>query len=196
VHAFSGVRPLYDDNAENPSAVTRDYIFDLDPKTPQSGAPSLLSIFGGKITTYRKLAEHALERLKPAFPAMGDAWTADAPMPGGDIPDADFDSWLAAFARRHAWLPPALAAHYGRLYGTRAERLLDGMRSLGDLGQHFGGLFYAREAAYLLAEEWAESAADILERRTKHGLHLTSAERDSFAAWLEQHQSTAVRLSA
>ena len=196
VHAFSGVRPLYDDNAENPSAVTRDYIFDLDPKTPQSGASALLSIFGGKITTYRKLAEHALERLKPAFPAMGDAWTADAPMPGGDIPDADFDSWLAAFARRHGWLPPVLAAHYGRLYGTRAERLLDGLRSLGDLGQHFGGLFYAREAAYLVAEEWAESAEDILERRTKHGLHLTQAEQDSFAAWLEQHQPTAVRLSA
>jgi glycerol-3-phosphate dehydrogenase len=195
-HAFSGVRPLYDDNAENPSAVTRDYIFDIEPKVPRADAPCLLSVFGGKITTYRKLAEHALERLKPAFPAMGPRWTADASMPGGDMPGADFEGWLAGFRRRHSWLPPDLAAHYGRLYGTRAGRVIDGAGRVEDLGRHFGGLFYEREAAYLVAQEWAQTAPDILERRTKHGLHLDRAEREAFAVWLEQHQPVSVRLSA
>jgi glycerol-3-phosphate dehydrogenase len=196
VHSFSGVRPLYDDNAENPSAVTRDYIFDLDPKAPRPGAPCLLSVFGGKITTYRKLAEHALDRLKPAFAAMEPGWTADAPLPGGDIADADYERWLAGFKARHPWLPAALADHYGRLYGTRAESLLDGARGPGDLGRHFGALLYEREAAFLIAEEWAETAEDILERRSKHALHLTPAERQGFADWLAQHGPSAVRLSA
>ena len=196
VHSFSGVRPLYDDNAANPSAVTRDYIFDLDPKTPEAGAPCLLSIFGGKITTYRKLAEHALDRLKPAFAVMGAAWTATVPMPGGDIAGADFDFWLAGFRARHAWLPAELAHHYGRLYGTRADLLLGGAQAMGDLGRHFGALLYEREAAFLMAEEWAESAEDILERRTKHGLHLTRAERQGFADWLAQHNPSSFRRSA
>ncbi len=196
VHSFSGVRPLYDDNAENPSAVTRDYIFDLDPKPPRPGAPCLLSVFGGKITTYRKLAEHALDRLKPAFVRMGPAWTADAPLPGGDIADADYERWLAGFTARHPWLPAALADHYARLYGSRADRLLDGARGPGDLGRHFGALLYEREAAFLIAEEWAETAEDILERRSKHGLHLTPAERQGFAEWLAQHGPATVRLSA
>ncbi|MGH6926928.1 MAG: glycerol-3-phosphate dehydrogenase, partial [Dongiaceae bacterium] len=117
VHAFSGVRPLYDDKAENPSAVTRDYIFDVDPRLPRPDAGPILSIFGGKITTYRKLAEHALDKLNPFFPAMRNAWTATAPLPGGEMPGADFERWSAAFAARHRWLPPALARHYARLYG-------------------------------------------------------------------------------
>ncbi len=104
VHSFSGVRPLYDDNAENPSAVTRDYIFDIDPKLPNA-SPPILSIFGGKITTYRKLSEHALDKLSPFFPAMAKAWTARVPLPGGDMPDADFDAWLAAFRRQFPFLP-------------------------------------------------------------------------------------------
>jgi glycerol-3-phosphate dehydrogenase len=196
LHSFSGVRPLYDDNAENPSAVTRDYIFDLDPKTPRPGAPCLLSVFGGKITTYRKLAEHALDRLKPVFAEMGPAWTAAAPMPGADIADADYERWLVGFKARHDGLPETLADHYGRLYGTRADLLLEGARGTGDLGRHFGALLYEREAAFLIAEEWAETAEDILERRSKHGLHLTLAERQGFADWLAQHSPSAVRLSA
>ncbi len=196
VHSFSGVRPLYDDNAENPSAVTRDYIFDLDPKAPEAGLPGLLSIFGGKITTYRKLSEHALDRLKPGFAAMGAAWTADAPMPGGDMPGADFDAWLAGFRARHGWLPAALALHYGRLYGTRVDLLLGGAQAMGDLGRHFGALLYEREAVFLMEEEWAENAEDILERRTKHGLHLSVAERQGFADWLAQHSPSSVRRSA
>jgi glycerol-3-phosphate dehydrogenase len=182
VHSFAGVRPLFDDDAANPSAVTRDYVFDIDD---EGGRAPILSVFGGKITTYRKLAEHALDRLRPFFPAMGPAWTASAPLPGGDMPGADFDRWLAEFRRRHSWLPEDLALHYGRLYGTRADALLDGARSLADLGRPFGALLYEREVAWLRAQEWAEDAEDILWRRTKHGLHLSPVETAAFTEWLE-----------
>ncbi len=182
-HTFSGVRPLYDDKAANPSAVTRDYVFDIDGGGET--AP-LLSVFGGKITTYRKLAEHALERLRPFLPKLGPAWTAKAPLPGGDMPGGDFEGFLQNFRRSHSWLPMPVARHYARLYGTRAERLLGGARSLGDLGQHLGSTLYEREIAYLRAVEWARSVEDILERRTKYGLHLDAPARaaltDRFAA--------------
>src|SRR5262249_59927129 len=104
-HAFSGVRPLYDDNAANPSAVTRDYVFDTDG---DDGRAPMLSVFGGKITTYRKLAEHAMEQLAAVFPKMKSAWTARAPLPGGDFPDADFAAFLADWQRGHARLPAEL----------------------------------------------------------------------------------------
>jgi glycerol-3-phosphate dehydrogenase len=184
VHSFSGVRPLYDDKAANPSAVTRDYMFDIDPKLPSGATPPILSIFGGKITTYRRLAEHALDKLAPFFPGMAKAWTARAPLPGGDMPDADFDGWLAHFRKEFPWLPGDLALHYGRLYGTRAAQLLEGASRPSDLGRHFGALLYEREARFLLRTEWARSAEDILERRTKHGLHLSVSERASFEQWL------------
>ncbi|MFN4140790.1 glycerol-3-phosphate dehydrogenase [Aestuariivirga sp.] len=178
VHAFSGVRPLYDDNAANPSAVTRDYVFDV------TGEPPMLSVFGGKITTYRKLAEHALDRLKPFFPGMKAPWTAGAPLPGGDMPNADFDSFLHDLRRAHAWLPENLAYHYSRLYGTRTAQVLGGARDMAGLGKHFGGLLYQCEIDYLRRAEWALTAEDVLERRTKHGLHISKAERQSVASYL------------
>jgi glycerol-3-phosphate dehydrogenase len=181
LHAYSGVRPLYDDQAANPSAVTRDYVFDVDGG---DGTAPLLSVFGGKITTFRKLAEHALQKLHPFFPRMTGDWTRAVPLPGGDMPDADFAVWVDAFHRRHAFLPAELARHYARLYGTRAEALLDGARSLSDLGHHFGGLFYEREADFLRRTEWAATPEDVLERRTKHYLHMTQAECDAFADWM------------
>ena len=171
VHKFSGVRPLYDDSAANPSAVTRDYVFDVD------GTPPLLSVFGGKITTYRKLAEHALEKLKPFFPAMKGAWTQASALPGGDMPGADFEGFLGDLRKRHPWLPADLAHHYARLYGTRADRLIGSAASLEGLGRHFGGLLYEAEIAYLREAEWARTAQDVLERRTKHGLHLSPQQR-------------------
>ncbi len=181
VHEFSGVRPLYDDNAANPSAVTRDYVFDVDGG--DGGAP-LLSVFGGKITTFRKLGEHALQKLRTFLPAMTGDWTHAAPLPGGDMPGADFDGWCKEFERRFAFLPARLARHYARLYGTRAPALLDGAQALADLGRHFGGLLYEREADFLIRNEWAHTPQDVLERRTKHHLHLTVAERDGFAEWM------------
>jgi glycerol-3-phosphate dehydrogenase len=193
VHRFSGVRPLYDDAAEDPSAVTRDYVFDVEPKKPQpDGTPPLLSVFGGKITTYRKLAEHALDQLGPFFPRLGPAWTAGTAMPGGDIPGADFAGWLQRFRSAHPWLPDALARHYGRLYGTRAAALLGDAAAVEDLGRHFGGLLYEREARFLLREEWAETAEDILTRRTKHGLHLDQAQSETFAGWLAGERAAPV----
>jgi D-erythritol 1-phosphate dehydrogenase len=184
VHRFSGIRPLYDDAVENPSAVTRDYAFDVDPKTPQADRAAMLSVFGGKITTYRKLAEHALAKLEPFFAGLGPAWTASRPLPGGDIPDAGFDTWLAGFAREFPWLPEGQARHYGRLYGTRVKVLLEGCAATADLGRHFGARLYEREARYLIEHEWALTANDVLERRTKHGLHLSPGERARFAAWM------------
>jgi glycerol-3-phosphate dehydrogenase len=181
VHSFSGVRPLFDDRAQDPSAVTRDYVFELNDA---DGALPLLSVFGGKITTYRKLAEHALDRLTRYFPAMSGPWTADAALPGGDIEAADFDGFAARLRLDHAALPREAVDHYARLYGTRARRLLDGVRSRADLGRHFGGTLYQREAEFLRREEWAVSAEDILERRTKHALHLTAQQTRAFTGWL------------
>jgi glycerol-3-phosphate dehydrogenase len=180
VHAFSGVRPLYDDNAENPSAVTRDYVFEVDGAT---GTAPLLSIFGGKITTYRRLAEQALERLAPWLPKMSQAWTAGQPLPGGDL-GGTFESFLTDLAGEYPGLPRKVVHHYARLYGKRARELLGPARISADLGRHFGGDFYEREVAYLREKEWATRAADFLERRTKHGLHLTRDQRDAFESYL------------
>jgi len=188
LHSFSGVRPLYDDNAENPSAVTRDYIFELDGG---KGEAPLLSVFGGKITTFRKLSEHALERLKPFFPKMGPAWTARAHLPGGDMADADFDQFLGDLRARYRWLPADLAKHYARLYGTRTYELIDDATSLDDLGTAFGPLFREREARFLIETEWARTAEDLIERRTKHGLHMSEAEKRAFSGWLEGQQAAA-----
>lgn len=182
VWQYSGVRSLYDDAAKNPSAVTREYAFDLDAG---AGRPALLSIFGGKITTYRKLAEHALERLSPYLPRAGGAWTARAPLPGGDISGGDLSLFEAELAGRHTSLPRPLLSHYARLYGTRARELLEDVENVAQLGLHFGGLLYEREARFLIETEWALTAADILTRRTKHHLHMSAAERDRFAEWLE-----------
>jgi len=181
VWEYAGVRPLYDDAAANPSAVTRDYVFDVDGG---EGRAPLLSIFGGKITTYRKLAEHALARLAPFHPGLKPAWTAGVPLPGGDMPGADFDGFLSGFRQSHPWLPEGLARHYARAYGTRALQLLDGAGSLAGLGRHFGGRLYEIEAGFLRRTEWARTAEDILFRRTKHALHMKPTEQDTFATWM------------
>lgn len=181
IHSFSGVRPLFDDNAEDPSAVTRDYVFELNDV---DGAAPILSVFGGKITTFRKLSEHALDKLKPYFRTMSGPWTADAPLPGGDIADADFDAFAAAVRYEYPALPHEVVDHYVRLYGTRAYKLLGGACVPADLGRHFGGALYQREAEFLQREEWASTPEDILERRTKHGLHLTPEQKQAFTDWM------------
>jgi glycerol-3-phosphate dehydrogenase len=181
VHSFSGVRPLFDDNAENPSAVTRDYVFELNDA---DGAAPILSVFGGKITTFRKLSEHALEKLRPYFPSMSGRWTADAALPGGDIAAADFEAFAARLHHQYSALPRQVIDHYARLYGTRIHQLLDGARTSEDLGRHFGGALYQREAEFLQREEWASTPDDVLERRTKHGLHLTPDQKQAFSDWM------------
>jgi len=180
ISAFSGVRPLFDDETDNASAVTRDYVFDLDAP---AGAAPLLSVFGGKITTYRRLAEHALNRLAPFFPAVKPAWTERGPLPGGDFKSADFAAFLHAARRRYPWLAIEVATGYARRYGTRMHKLLAGASSPEDLGRGFGGGLFEREARFLAAEEWAQTAEDILERRTKHYLHMSAPERAEFESW-------------
>jgi len=179
VWTYAGVRPLRDDETEDASAVTRDYVLELDA---QEGAP-LLSVFGGKITTYRKLALQALAKLQPWFPAMAAAWTHAVPLPGGDIGGAEFDLFLAGLARERPWLPPALARRYARAYGTRAACLMGPARSVADLGRCFGDDLYLREVEYLVDQEWARTAADILWRRSKLGLHVAPATVAALEDW-------------
>lgn len=182
LHSFSGVRPLFDDGKGNPSAVTRDYVFDLD----QSGGAPLLNVFGGKITTFRELAERGMHRLRDIFPKMGPDWTETAPLPGGEIANADYESYVELLRELHPWMPRRLIHHYGRLYGARTKDVLAGAMSLPDLGRHFGGQLYEAEVRYLVAKEWARRADDILYRRTKHYLHLTPDQRAAFAEWFDQ----------
>jgi glycerol-3-phosphate dehydrogenase len=175
VWSWSGVRPLYDDGSADPSDITRDYHFVVD-----TDGPPLLSIFGGKITTYRKLAEHALDRLEHWLPG-GGPWTARAPLPGGDFGGASFADVLAAYRARY----PNLDAHWLerllRRHGLCAAEILGDVRAPADLGESFGGGLYERELAYFLEREWAREPDDVLWRRTKCGLHMTPAERERVA---------------
>jgi glycerol-3-phosphate dehydrogenase len=182
VWTYSGVRPLFDDGSSNASAVTRDYVFDMD--APEGQAP-VLSIFGGKITTFRKLAEHALEELKTYFPNMKPSWTENATMPGGDIIDADFDKFLKTVRQRWSFLPEQIAHRLSRAYGTRILELLGEARSMADMGEDFGAGLTAAEIDYLMRHEWARTAEDILWRRSKLGLHVpagTAAKIDAYIA--------------
>ncbi|MDF7627903.1 glycerol-3-phosphate dehydrogenase [Erwiniaceae bacterium L1_55_4] len=187
---FSGVRPLFDDGKGNPSAVTRDYVFDLDD---QQNAP-LLHVFGGKITTFRKLAEHAIQKLAPFFPDMGEDWTREATLPGGDMANGDFESFLEQVKTRWPWLPAPLRKHYARLYGTRIEKVLGHARDINDLGRHFGAQLYEAEVRYLVENEWAQQVEDVLWRRTKHKLHLTEVQQQAFSQWFDATYAAAVPL--
>jgi glycerol-3-phosphate dehydrogenase len=184
LHTFSGVRPLFDDGKGNPSAVTRDYVFDLD----ETGGAPLLNVFGGKITTFRELAERGLHRLKHIFPKMGPDWTEKAPLPGGDIPNADYETFANSLRAAWPWMTDRLVHHYGRLYGSRTARIVGNATGLAGLGRHFGGLLYEAEVRYLVAKEWAITAEDVLWRRTKHYLQLNEAERKAFADWFDAQQ--------
>ncbi|MFK8079909.1 MAG: glycerol-3-phosphate dehydrogenase [Granulosicoccus sp.] len=183
LHAFSGVRPLFDDNAENPSAVTRDYLFDVD--SVDSHAP-ILSVFGGKITTFRKLAEHVLDKLQPFFPHMSSPWTSGVPLPGGDMPNADFDGFYQRLIERHAALPDGLLLHYARHYGTRCDQLLKGVTGISDLGREFSPMCFEIELRHLIENEWALTSEDILQRRTKHALHMSPAQIADVEHWLNK----------
>jgi len=181
VWTYSGVRPLYDDAAANASAVTRDYVLDVQGA---KGEPVLLSIFGGKITTSRRLAEHALEKLERFFAAPTKPWTATAPLPGGDLPNADFDAFLAGLQRAKPWLPADLARRLARAYGSRVDRILGTATDMAGLGQDFGGGLTQAEVVYLRDQEWAQTAEDVLWRRSKLGLHVPAGTREALKAFL------------
>jgi glycerol-3-phosphate dehydrogenase len=181
VWTYSGVRPLYDDGSADPSAITRDYVLKLDAG---DGRAPMLSIFGGKITTYRKLAEHALAELRAFFPQMQAGWTHRQPLPGGDLPRGGLAAYERELAARYPALPTDLLAALARRHGTRTPRVLGAARTPADLGRHFGDTLYVAEIDWLVAQEWAIEADDVLWRRTKCGLHLSGAERDAVAEYL------------
>ena len=186
VWTYAGVRPLVDDDAAQVSKVTRDYRLELSAEQPP-----LLSVFGGKLTTYRKLAEAALEKLHPFVGGPQHSWTGSTPLPGGDLPHGDFAAFLAEVKKRWRFLPEALALRLARAYGTRIEMILGSASSLRDLGEHFGAGLTAAEVRYLIASEWALTAEDILWRRTKIGLHMTDAERASVDRYLDMRANAA-----
>jgi glycerol-3-phosphate dehydrogenase len=181
LRTFSGVRPLCDDESTDPAAMTRDYTLHLDT----SGAP-LLSVFGGKLTTYRRLAEAALAQLAPHLPTMGPAWTEKAPLPGGDIgSQADFTARLLA---EFPWLGEARARRLARTYGSLCLEFLAGAHSEADLGEEFGAGLTAREVDYLVDREWAVGLEDILWRRTKLAMRLNERDRQRLDHYLTTRQ--------
>ncbi len=184
VSTFSGVRPLYEDNAGTNSTVTRDYVFELDS---DEGAP-ILSVYGGKITTYRKLAEHALAKLGSALPIPGEPWTKQVPLPGGDMAGADFARFLWEASDSYDWLPAEMLLRLSRAYGTRITKLIGKARSLNDLGRHFGGDLYEAELTYLVRHEFARTSEDVLWRRSKLGLHLNPQAKADVGEWFDQKQ--------
>ncbi len=184
VWTYAGVRPLYDDKSSNNSTVTRDYVFELDH---EGGAPPILSVFGGKITTYRKLAEHALHKLAGLGGLIdGSPWTSDAPLPGGEgLRPLEFGTFVSSQSALYPWMPASGIRRLARAYGTRMAEILAGATSLADLGLHFGGNLYQREVDYLCLSEFARTAEDVLWRRSKLGLHLPRDGQAALSAYLE-----------
>ena len=183
VWTYSGVRPLYDDGEANPAAVTRDYVLKLD--AGEDGAkPPVLSIYGGKLTTYRKLAEAAVGELRPHFPAMRGEWTAKDVLPGGDLPSRDLAAYVADLGARHRALPAPLLTDLAKRHGTLAERIIGDARSLADFGRAFAEQLTEREVDYMRHNEWARAADDVLWRRTKCGIGATADQRSALADYL------------
>ena len=187
VWTYSGVRPLFDDGDDDPSAVTRDYHLEVD------GGPAapLLSVFGGKITTYRRLAEHALRDLAVYYPHMGAPWTDGRALADGEMADAPtfeeaFERFVEGAISVNRGLPKELVRVLAHRHGSGLHDLLESVRTVADLGRHFGGYLYEAEALHFMREEWAVESDDVLWRRTKEGLHMSEAERAAFSAWMAE----------
>ena len=188
VWTYAGVRPLYDDGASEAKAATREYVFELD--TP-GGAP-LLSIYGGKITTHRRLAEEALEKLAPYLNGTKarEGWTGKSPLPGGDMDVSDVAALSAELVRNYPFLNAAHANRLAHAYGTRATKLLGGAKSAADLGRSFGASLTEAELRYLMQTEWARTAEDIVWRRSKLGLRLAPSEIAAIDDWISAHRAS------
>ena len=184
VWSYAGVRPLYDDGSDNPSEITRDYVLKV---ADENGKLPVLSIFGGKITTYRRLAEHALRDLQSYYPQMTGAWTGSEALPGGDI--ESLDTVVNEALKKHPGLPIDYLRRLASRYGSRVEQMLDGARSMSALGELFGAgatLLSESEIDYCMKHEWARAPDDILWRRTKCGLHMDAAERERAADFIQK----------
>jgi glycerol-3-phosphate dehydrogenase len=182
VRSYAGVRPLYDDGATSATAATRDYVLHLDTA---AGAPAL-HVFGGKITTYRRLAEAALAKIATVLPGVGRAWTAGAALPGGDFPHDGVAALVSALIARHPFLNRDWALRLVRAYGTEAEALLGGARRVEDLGRGFGATLTEAELDWMARREWARTAEDALWRRSKLGLRLDAEQTGRVAAWFDR----------
>ncbi|MEK7819510.1 MAG: glycerol-3-phosphate dehydrogenase [Pseudomonadota bacterium] len=177
VWSFAGVRPLFDDEQSDPSKITRDYALEMEGG--ESSAP-VLTVFGGKLTTYRRLAEKIMDRLSPFFPGLGPRWTAKAPLPGGAFGERPAEAVFEDLARDYPGIGREILRGLFRRHGTRTRDVLGDAETAADLGRDFGGGLHEREVAYLKAHEWAKTADDVLWRRTKCGLAMTEAERRAF----------------
>jgi glycerol-3-phosphate dehydrogenase len=190
VWTYSGVRPLLEDASTKAAEVTRDYRLALD----RSGGAPLMSVFGGKITTFRKLAEEAVAQLAPLLGSNAPDWTHAACLPGGDVQGevpssravTGFDAYIREMQSQYSWLPPKLVARYARSYGTRTHQLLLNRTGIADMGEEVASGLYAAELEYLVRHEWARTAADILWRRSKMGLRLPAGTEAVVDAWLVQ----------
>jgi len=192
VWTYSGVRPLYDDGASSASAATRDYVLKLDKSR---GAPAL-NIFGGKITTYRRLAESALEQIEKVLPVSGKPWTAGVALPGGDFPVDGAESLIAALREEFAFLNDRWARRLVRAYGTEARGILSGASTLQDLGADFGATLTEREVDWLMRNEYVRRADDVVWRRSKLGLRMTAAQIATLDDWIIERAQTMHRDAA
>ncbi|QHQ35271.1 glycerol-3-phosphate dehydrogenase [Algicella marina] len=183
VWSYSGVRPLYNDNAKSATAATREYVLSLD-----TNGPVVLNVFGGKITTYRKLAEAALAKLSPHLDRPSEEWTAGVALPGGDFPVDGFDDQVSRLQERFEFISEAHCRRLVRAYGTDAGRLLEGCSGPGDLGMVFGADLTEREVEWLRSQEFAITADDIVWRRSKLGLCMSVADMAALSQWLGENE--------
>jgi glycerol-3-phosphate dehydrogenase len=189
VWRYSGVRPLYDDGAKSATAATRDYVLRVEDA---GGKAPALNVFGGKITTYRRLAEAALEKLRPFFPEMKQAWTAGVAMPGGDFPHDGVGSLIDGLKRDYPFLDDRWARRLVRAYGTQARDVLGEAKQADDLGRRFGWTLTEAEVRWLMDNEWARTADDVLWRRSKMGLRLSKDEAAALDDWMRARRGDAM----
>ena len=181
---YSGVRPLLQDGSDEATSATREYVLDFS----EHPMPCL-SVFGGKITTYRSLAENAMEKIDAHFGRALEPWTSSKPLPGGNIENADFDAYLENFSSQRQWLPENLAQHYIRNYGTNAEIICKNAKHLDDLGQDFGSGLHQAEVDYLINYEWVMEAEDLLWRRSKWGLKLDNEQQLELSSYILKYRN-------
>ncbi|MBW7055365.1 glycerol-3-phosphate dehydrogenase [Paracoccus bogoriensis] len=187
VWSYSGVRPLYDDGAQSATAATRDYTLKVD----RNGGAPVLNVFGGKITTYRRLAESALEKIAPFFPGLPGAWTRGVPLPGGDFPVDAVGRLVCDLRGAHPFLSAPWALRLVRAYGSEAATILNGARQAADLGRDFGATLTEAEVIWLMEREYARSAEDIVWRRSKLGLRMTPDQIDALNDWMRARRGGA-----
>ncbi|EPJ48290.1 MAG: glycerol-3-phosphate dehydrogenase [Osedax symbiont Rs1] len=189
VRTYSGVRPLLNDEADSAQAVSRDYSFEVQTN---AGEYPLLSVFGGKITTYRKLSEAAVDKLCQFFPKAGAAWTKDSVLPGGDF--SDKQHLQASLEQQYPWLASSLITRYVRSYGTLCQQFLTGKTAVADLGPDFGAGLYQLEVDYLINQEWAMCLEDVIWRRTKMGMYLSTEQKQQLDQYLQKATASAQKL--